>query len=245
MKYNLERFDLADYDITRFDGPRAGEQAVDFALQDLDGRVVKLADYSGRWLVLEMGAATCPMYARNVKKMQKIAAAYPDVDFAVVYVREPHPGGKLGAHRSFDDKIEAAQRLPRMHREQRRILLDSLGGAMHTRYGLMPNSIYVINPKGKVVYRCDWAVASELEEVLENRHAIHANEHANRTVLDAPGPYTLLRTLAAAGWKAVWEFGTMLPQLGQAHKTADIYYDQVGHMAQGGPSMHDDPITTA
>ena len=96
MSYNLNRFSVDDYDWVRFDGPRAGEQAIDFTLHDTAGQTVSLADYKGKWLVLEMGAVSCGMYARNIKPNNALAKEYPDVEFLVVYVREPHPGERTG-----------------------------------------------------------------------------------------------------------------------------------------------------
>ena len=48
MAYNLNRFHLDDHDLVRFDGPRAGEPAVDFTLCDTDGQTVSLSDYKGK-----------------------------------------------------------------------------------------------------------------------------------------------------------------------------------------------------
>ena len=62
MEYNYERFSPAQYDLTNFPGPKAGEQAnLDFDLFSLDGDFVPLRSYAGKWLVIETGSLTCPM----------------------------------------------------------------------------------------------------------------------------------------------------------------------------------------
>ena len=41
---------------------KAGEDVnYDYTLTDLDGNEVSLADYKGKWLVIESGSLTCPM----------------------------------------------------------------------------------------------------------------------------------------------------------------------------------------
>ena len=236
MPYNLNRFNVDDYDWIRFDGPRAGEQALDFTLVATDGRTVSLADYQGKWVVLEMGAASCGMYAGNIKPNNVLANDYPDVEFLVIYVREPHPGERTGAHSSMEQKIENAKELQSLYGENRKILVDSLDGEMHIRYGLKPNSIYVINPEGKVIYRCDWTVPSELKKVLDNRDQLHMTEHANMDILGYPTLGIQRKSLLKGGWKAVWEFITMIPRLRPCHKLGDKYFEDHGQLTRGDAS---------
>ncbi len=233
MAYNLTRFHVDDYDMFRFDGPRAGEQALDFSLYDTDGQTVSLADYKGKWLVLEMGAVSCSMYARNIKPNNLLAKDYPDVEFLVVYVREPHPGERIGAHNSMEEKIENAKELKSFYGEYRKVVVDTLDGEMHTQYGLKPNSIYVINPEGKVIYRCDWTLSSELKKVLDNRDQLHMNEHAGMDILSNP-PFGIQRkSLLKGGWRAVWDFTKMIPRLAPMHKESDKYIKEHGHFSRG------------
>jgi len=236
MPYNLNRFNVDDYDWIRFDGPRAGEQAFDFTLVDTNGRTVSLADYHGKWLVLEMGAVSCGMYAGNIKANNVLAKDYPGVEFLVVYVREPHPGERTGAHSSMEEKIDNAKELKSLYAENREILVDSLDGEMHIKYGLKPNSIYVINPEGKVIYRCDWTVPSELKKVLDNRGQLHMTEHANMDILGYPTLGIQRKSLLKGGWKAVWEFITMIPRLRPCHKLGDKYFEDHGQLARGDAS---------
>ncbi len=234
MPYNLSRFHLDDYDMVRFDGPRAGEPAVDFTLTDTDGKTVSLADYKGKWLVLEMGAVSCGMYARNIKPNNLLAKEYPDVEFLVVYVREPHPGERTGAHNSMEEKIKHAKELPSLYGEYRKVAVDALDGDMHIKYGLRPNSIYVINPEGQVIYRCDWTVSSELKKVLDDRDRLHTNEHAGMDILSNPPLGIQAKSLFKGGWKAVWDFTKMIPRMGPGHKKVDKYYNDHGYLARGG-----------
>jgi len=234
MAYNVNRFNVDDYDMFRFEGPRAGEQALDFTLYDTDGQTVSLADYTGKWLVLEMGAGSCSMYVRNVKPNNLLAKDYPDVEFLVVYVREPHPGERTGAHNSMEEKVNNAKELKSLYGEYRRVVVDSLSGEMHTQYGLKPNSIYVINPEGKVIYRCDWSLSSELKKVLDNRDQLHMNEHAGVDILSNPPLGIQSKTLLKGGWRAVWDFAMMIPRMIPSRKKVDKYYKDHGYLARGG-----------
>lgn len=233
MPYNLDRFHRDDWDLVRFDGPRAGEPAIDFTLADVNGGSVSLADYRGKWLVLEMGAASCGMYARNIKPHNLLTRDYPDVEFLVVYVREPHPGERKNAHSSFEEKLSNARDLKSLYGENRKIVVDSLDGEMHVKYGLKPNSVYVINPEGIVIYRCDWAVTGELKKVLNNRDQLHKVEHADIDIMGRPSVVIAVKSLLAGGWKALWDFIKMLPKLVPMHKEVDKYYTDHGYLPRG------------
>ena len=95
---------MSEYDLGKFPGPKAGEPAVDFTLSTPDGKEVKLEDYKGKWVVIETGSITCSMYVKNVGGFAKLRQKYPDVEFLLVYVREAHPGSRLGAHISDKQK---------------------------------------------------------------------------------------------------------------------------------------------
>ena len=232
MEYNFERFHVDLFDLTYFAGPRAGEKAIDFTLYNLDGKAITLADFKGKWLVLEFGSGTCPMYARNVDAMAELVVANPDVEFVLVYVREPHPGGRLGAHKGLAQKTAAASTLPDAINEQRCILVDAVDGAMHKAYGELPNSIYVINPDGMVIYRCDWNYIDGINAVLANRERIHENEHSPTEVLK-PFPGLSIKMLMRGGWGALLDFIKMVPKLEGEYVKADEYFAAHGHMKRG------------
>lgn len=232
MDYNNERFHLKNHDIVSFDGPRAGEQAIHFTLSDTSGNTISLDDFRGKWVVLEMGSASCPMYARNIRNINELRGDYPDVEFLVVYVREAHPGERLRTHKTFEQKLLAAKHIKDSYGEQRRVLVDSLEGDMHINYGMMPNSVYVINPDGKVIYRCDWTMLNELKNALDNRDLVHVDEHATLTQLGNPPLKVVISTLFKAGFIALWDFIKMIPYLDSAHEKADKYYAEHGSMAR-------------
>lgn len=230
MDYNHKNFRSEYYDTTLFPGPRAGEEAPDFTVYSMEGKTVRLSDFKGKWLVIETGAKTCPMYARNVPAGNALATQFPDIDFVVIYVREPHPGGNVTAHSSFEQKINNAKSLKSFLTENRRILVDNLEGAMHQKYGAMPNCIYVINPQGIVVFRSDWCVPEKLSDVLNDREKYHSQEHYMVDELGPPPPLLALKILYNAGWSALFDFFRAIPKLKKSHDVADDYYRKNGKL---------------
>ena len=95
--YLYSRFKMSVYELGYFPGPKAGESVnYDYTLTDLEGNEVSLTDYKGKWLVIESGSRTCPMYVKNVDKFSELKDKYTDVEWLMVYVREAHPGERLG-----------------------------------------------------------------------------------------------------------------------------------------------------
>lgn len=234
MVYNTPRFKVKQYDWDVFVGPAAGEKAKDFKLVDLDtGETVKLADYKGKWLVIETGSATCSMYTKNIPDMKKLFAEHPDVERVLVYVREAHPGERLHQHQSMEEKLEAAKLLRPRYGEDRRILVDSYQGDFHRAYGGMPNILYVIRPDGTVHYRCNWATVDGLKDALEHRDRLHTHENADMHKLKASrGMWVALRTMWTGGFVALWDFVVATPQLVKRHKLVDDYYNKHGKFKQ-------------
>ena len=184
MDYNYERYKMSNYDLTRFDGPAAGEELIDFKLTTLDGKEVSLSDYKDKWLVLETGSLTCPMFVKNINPLRDVKAKHPDVEFLVIYVREAHPGSRRGPTQDLEQKIALAKEMKNSFGEHREILVDGIDGAMHQAYGALPNMVYVVNPDGKVIYRCDSGFAKRIDKVLKNRATLHTEEHVR--IVGAP-----------------------------------------------------------
>ncbi len=234
MIYNAPRFKVKQYDWDVFVGPAAGEPVKDFTFTDLDsGKEVKLSDFKGKWVVLETGSSTCSMYTKNIPDMSELGDEFPDVEFLLIYVREAHPGERLHQHRSFEEKMAAAQLLRPRYGEFRKILVDSIDGAYHLAHAAMPNTLYVIRPDGIVHYRCNWATTEALREALTDRETFHTQENADVKSLKASrGLYTTFRTMWTGGILALWDFVKAGPQLSKRHKLVDEYYQEHGKFKQ-------------
>ena len=220
MTYNYAHFKNRYYDFASFEGPSTGEQMPDLDLTDLDGNPVALSDLWGRPLVIETGSTTCPMYAGRIEAMSALAEHHPETRFVVLYVREAHPGGRIGPHETLDRKLELARGLRQAHDESRTILVDDMDGTAHRALGLLPDMVYVLASGGKVVFRGDWNDPDALAEVLNGTTpaAELTREHFPPA---KPNPASAIRVLLQGGVVAVWDFIISLPGLLSSHRKAD------------------------
>ena len=219
MDYNYQRFKTSNYEYEKFPGPKAGSTMLNFAMTGLDGGAVNLADYKGKWVVIETGSLTCPMFVKNINPIKKLRAKYPDVVFLVVYVREAHPGSRTNAHTSMDEKIARAKQSQADYCDDRETLVDDLAGSMHRAYGSFPNMAYVIDPDGRVVYRCDWALAPLIDGVLENRPNLNP---AERKKIITAAPWVMIPVCLKGGWDALWDLVIALPGILWGHLKVDL-----------------------
>lgn len=174
-KYNYESFtrDLIAKHMaeTRIGaGPEPGERAPEFEGRTLDGQTIELADYRGnKNVVLTFGSLTCPMTAGSIGGMNDLHDEYngEDVQFLFVYVREAHPGERVPAHKSIEDKVRAAEMLRDEEDVEMPIIIDELRGRIHRRYGRLPNSTFVIDKSGRIAFRAFWTQPSVIEDALE------------------------------------------------------------------------------
>lgn len=217
--YNYRHFGPEYYDFRKFDGPRPGDEAPDFEATTLDGEGVKLSDFEGSWVVLETGSLTCPITDSKVRAMDKLARAFKDVVFILLYTREAHPGEHCEAHESLQDKLNRARKFDDDYDVERTVLVDDIQGTAHLKYGGMPNSVHIINPDGVVVMRGDWNHVKKVREVLERREAdrIYEREIYRGRPLFFTRKKGTIRVLVEAGPRAVWDFLKNMPVLGFMH----------------------------
>jgi Iodothyronine deiodinase len=210
-RYNYKNFSSKDYDFDRSNGPKAGEKAPDFQLTTIGGAPHALLDFDGEFLVLELGSITCPLFQSRRKIMGGIAAVFPGVSSAVLYVREAHPGVLIPRHTDAAAKQACAARLVQQEGEARLVLVDDIQGQAHQAYGGMPNAVFIINRKGCVVFRADWnnpqATRRALQTLLQGRAA------AVKSYFLPASPALALRTLRQAGKGSAADFFKSLPAL--------------------------------
>ena len=78
--------------------------------------------------------------------------------------------------------------------------------------------VYVINPEGKVIYRCDWSFPKKVEKVLQNRDQIHTDDHVQ---IITAAPWIMIPTVLRGGWDALWDIAVAMPMIILAHLRAD------------------------
>ncbi len=228
--YNNKRFKPNDYNFDMFVGPAAGEQLIDFTFTDLaSGDQVKLSDFKGNWVVVETASSTCSMYTKNIPDMKAIEKEFPDVEFVAVYVREAHPGERLGPHQTMDEKLAAARLVTPRYGEHRRVLVDNLDGDFHRAYGAMPNVLYIIRPDGLIHYRSNWAAPDLVRKALSDRENFHLLENADTATLRASRKKLhMIRTMWTGGIVALYDFFRGLPYVAHKHHLVDEYYAKHG-----------------
>ncbi|MBL4806026.1 MAG: hypothetical protein JKY31_01905 [Rhodobacteraceae bacterium] len=209
--YNYDKFSSGEYALSKFHAPELGGKAPDFALDDLDGGTQNLLDFDTEFLVLEIGSITCPLFQSRRKTMTSLVDKFDNASFAILYVREAHPGSHLPQHKTKADKIGNARALRDADGEGRRILVDDISGAAHARYGKYPNAVFIINRNGCVLFRADWNNPVATGKALA---ALSAGKPATGMgMFVPPKPPVAIKTLKDAGPGAVPDFLKSLPSL--------------------------------
>ena len=149
--------------------------------------------------------------------MMKLIEKYPGLDHVLLYVREAHPGELQPQHRTLEEKIAAAEKTKRRYRDNRVMLVDDVNGSGHHWYGTMPNSIFIINTNGKIIFRSIWNNADEMDAILQ---AVAEGRQIVSRELKAVPPFSFraVRTLFMGGVVAIWDFVRGLPRLVSNHK---------------------------
>jgi len=225
-RYNYASFTkdqlMKDAAVDKFSGPAPGDRAPDFQGRTLDGDSVRLSDFQGeKNVVLTFGSATCPFTAASIRGLNDAFEEFSgeDVQFLFVYVREAHPGERMPAHGSMQDKIRAAELFRENEEISMPIIVDELNGTIHRKYGKLPNSTFIIDKSGRIAFRSLWTRPAVVEEALDEllelqkeRGADHAIVH-NGEDSRMPSMYSIMhahRALERGGTRAVQEFQSEL-----------------------------------
>lgn len=120
---------------------------------------------------------------------------------------------------AWQKKSKRPARFRDAHGEKRRVLVDDVNGAAHQAYGSMPNSIFIIDTDGTILFRSIWNNTNEVEAVLK---CIAAEQHVNSVDMHPIPPFGAngIRTLALGGWVAFRDFIVELPKLLFMHRKA-------------------------
>ncbi len=125
-----------------------GKPAPAFSAPDAEGKSHSLADYQGQWLVLEWFNKDCPYVKKHYgsSNMQNLQAKYADkVQWLTIVSSAEGKQGYLSAEAA--QQVIAEQKLASVA-----LLLDS-DGVVGKAYGAKTTPhIFIINPKGDVVY---------------------------------------------------------------------------------------------
>jgi hypothetical protein len=143
--------------------------------------------------------------------MARAVDKHPRSDFVIVYVREAHPGNIISQHKDMNDKISHAKSFQDEDGEGRLILVDNFSGDVHAAYGHYPNSVFIVNRNGCVVFRSDWNDQAATNKALDQLEA--GRPATALSLFKPPFPPVSVHTLKRSGQGATFDFLKSLPSL--------------------------------
>jgi hypothetical protein len=79
------------------------------------------------------------------------------VNFVMLYVREAHPGENFTQAETMQDKLESARTLQEFYKIEWTVAADNISGDLHRALDPKPNSAFLMNAKGNILFRSLWA----------------------------------------------------------------------------------------
>lgn len=204
-----------------------GMKAPDFALPEVDGGLVRLSEQTARnHVVLVFGSITGPLAATHLPDLNRMYEYFNwrGVEFLFVYTNESHSGERYPAHTSLEQKTAAARELKQLEEMRFPVLVDHLDGTVHRTYGDRPNSSFVVNRDGRLVYRTAlteppslWEYLTHLllwDDVKEQKLPTHV-QYIEQIRFQIPDGPLHRKVIARAGDDAVREMEASRPEVVQ------------------------------
>lgn len=100
--------------------------------------------------------------------MEQLAREFSGIaSFFTVWCREAHPGGAYPQADDVATRARYARDFVAAASAAIPVVLDDAAGTLQAALGGFPNSVYVIDRRGRVTYRANWTDAREVRRVLE------------------------------------------------------------------------------
>jgi AhpC/TSA family len=145
---------------------KVGEPAPAFSAKDTYGRTYRLADLRDRWVVLEWHNQGCPYVRKHYDSgnMQKLQKTWTEKGVIWLTVISSAPG--MQGHVTTE---EANSYVKTSKASPTAILLDPSGELGHLYEALTTPHMYVINPRGVLIYNgaIDNTPSTELSDVAD------------------------------------------------------------------------------
>ena len=131
------------------DRPAVGSDAPAFTLTDSAGKNVSLADYKGKFVVLEWTNPGCPFVQKHYSSgnMQKLQAEYTKKGVVWLSV-DSSAAGQQGAFTPAEAKAAKGD----LYKDASELLLDPDGTVGHLYGATNTPDMYIVNPEGKLIY---------------------------------------------------------------------------------------------
>ncbi len=153
-----------------------GDRFPAFNLVTTDGEELTNQDVFGnRPVLFVFGSITCPMTASAAPFLAQLHSKFGDrVDFIMLNVREAHPGEHFRQPLTVSEKLEHARALKQLYEISWTVAIDDIEGSLHRALDPKPNSAFLVDTAGIIVFRSLWAsdrkaVRQALESVAAGR----------------------------------------------------------------------------
>ncbi len=139
-------------------------------------------------VLLIFGSMTCPMTASAAPSVQELYDDFGDrVDFIMLYVREAHPGENYRQAENMEEKLEHSRTLKEFYGIKWTVAADNLDGDLHRALDPKPNSAFLMNKEGIIIFRSLWAADHDaLREALDAAAAGRVPERKQSEALIGP-----------------------------------------------------------
>lgn len=136
-----------------------GRPAPDFDLPTVHGGRVRAADFAGhRPVLLACASLTDPVAASAGPVLRRLHREFgDDVAFVTAYVREAHPGERIPAPRTVEERLRYARALRARDGLPWTVAADEPGDALLRQLGGRGSGACVLDAEGRVVFETAWA----------------------------------------------------------------------------------------
>ena len=143
----------------RKDAAAPGDLFPDFELITTEGaRLVNEDVFGDKPVIFVFGSMTCPMTASAAPSVQELYDEFGDrVNFIMMYVREAHPGEFFMQPETIEQKLKHALALRDFYDIQWTVAVDNVDGELHRSLDPKPNSAYLVDSDGTILFRSLWA----------------------------------------------------------------------------------------
>lgn len=143
----------------RKDAAAPSDAFPEFELITTDGsRLVNDDVFGDKPVIFIFGSMTCPMTASAAPSVQDLYDEFGDrVEFIMLYVREAHPGEHFAQSETIEEKLNYARALKEFYGIQWTVAADSIDGDLHRALDPKPNSVFLTDKDGTILFRSLWA----------------------------------------------------------------------------------------
>lgn len=141
------------------DAAAPGDAFPEFELMTTENsRLVNNDVFGEKPVIFIFGSMTCPMTASAAPSVQELYDEFgDDVTFIMMYVREAHPGEHFAQSETIEEKLGYARALKDFYDIQGTVATDNVDGDLHRALDPKPNSAFLMDRDGTILFRSLWA----------------------------------------------------------------------------------------